>query len=241
MPATQLKILTYNLHHGEGLDKVIDLERIGRLIRESRADIVALQEIDRGCQRTGGVDQFAEYERLSGMRGVFGKSIDYQGGEYGLGVLSRFPARAVESVMLPRREGRERRQLFVTKVALSDADKLLFIDTHLDFDEQNDTDRMKSMDVLDDWLAAQPAETPMLLCGDFNSRPDTPVLERIRRHWSVAGGDAQQLTFPANAPVETIDYICLRPAERWNVVKYEVIEEPVASDHRPVLVEIELA
>ena len=82
-----VRALTYNIHHGEGTDGRLDLSRLAAIISSAAPDLVALQEVDLGTARAGGVDQLAELGRLTGMHPVFGKAMDYQGGAYGVGVL----------------------------------------------------------------------------------------------------------------------------------------------------------
>ena len=86
-----LRVLTYTLHHGEGVDGKLDLVRLARVITAARADVVALQEVDQKTTRTGGVDQAAELARLTGLHFAYGKAMDYQGGAYGQALLSRWP------------------------------------------------------------------------------------------------------------------------------------------------------
>src|SRR4051812_5905020 len=76
-PPPRIRVMTYNTHHGEGTDRKLDLPRIARIISDSKADLVALQEVDSMTKRTNGVDQTAEYAKLTGLHGVFGKAMDY--------------------------------------------------------------------------------------------------------------------------------------------------------------------
>ena len=79
----ELTVMSYNIHHGRGLDDVVDLERIAEVIVESGAEIVALQEVDVGVERSGKVDIAAELARLTGLEHyVFGKNLDLEGGHY---------------------------------------------------------------------------------------------------------------------------------------------------------------
>src|ERR1039457_3390022 len=91
-PATSktFRVMTYNIHHGEGLDGRVDLQRIADLIKREGADIVALQEVDKGVARTARRDLSGELSRLAGMTCVFSNNFHYQGGEYGNAVLTRF-------------------------------------------------------------------------------------------------------------------------------------------------------
>ena len=88
---TTLRILAYNIHHGAGNDEKLDLERIARLVHSLDPDLVALQEVDDRTERTGRVDQAAELGRLTGMAWAFGSFMDYEGGRYGMAVLSALP------------------------------------------------------------------------------------------------------------------------------------------------------
>ncbi|HRX87701.1 MAG TPA: endonuclease, partial [Phycisphaerae bacterium] len=69
-----IRVLTYNIHHGAGMDKQIDLPRIAKIIRDSGADLVALEEVDRNVPRTSHVDQPAVLGELTGMHAVFEKN-----------------------------------------------------------------------------------------------------------------------------------------------------------------------
>src|ERR1700730_14354602 len=90
IPGT-LRVLTYNIHHGEGTDGRFDLSRLAGVIKSVQPDVVALQEVDRGTARAAGVDELTELERLTDMHAEFGKAMDYAGGGYGVAVLSRWP------------------------------------------------------------------------------------------------------------------------------------------------------
>src|SRR5215510_13900586 len=79
---SEIRVLTYNIHHGEGTDGKVDLPRIANVIKSVSPDIIALQEVDQGTARAGGIDQPAELARLTGMEVVFGRNIDYQGGGF---------------------------------------------------------------------------------------------------------------------------------------------------------------
>ena len=94
----EIRVLTYNIHHGEGVDGKFDLPRIADVIKLASPDLVALQEVDQGTARASGVDQPAELARLTGMKVVFGRNIDFQGGGYGTAVLSRLPVKAQSRV-----------------------------------------------------------------------------------------------------------------------------------------------
>src|SRR5437773_925395 len=96
----EIRVVTYNIRHGEGMDHKIDLLRIAKVIVAAKPDIVALEEVDQGTKRTSGSDQPAEFARLTGMKVVFGRNIPYDGGGYGTAVLTKLPVRSSSSVKL---------------------------------------------------------------------------------------------------------------------------------------------
>ena len=75
----KLRVMTYNIHVGVGMDKQLDLERIADVIKQQHPDLVGLQEVDRGVTRTKGIDEIAELARLTGMQFAFAHNLDYQG------------------------------------------------------------------------------------------------------------------------------------------------------------------
>src|ERR1044072_7375031 len=114
----RLNVMSYNIHVGIGMDKKLDLARIAEVIKGSRADIIGLQEVDRGVERTGRVDEIRELARLTGMDYAFAHNLDYQGGQYGVAVLSRFPILAIDHMRFANRRERERRGFIRVEVAV---------------------------------------------------------------------------------------------------------------------------
>jgi endonuclease/exonuclease/phosphatase family metal-dependent hydrolase len=233
----RLRVLTYNIRHGEGVDNRIDLERIARVIRHAEPDLVALQEVDNKCQRSGGIDQTGELARLTKMYGAFGKQIPYEGGEYGQAILSRFPLLNVEVHWLPGEPERERRIAFAAIVDLGTR-KLLFASTHLH--HSNLVFREQQTNALGDLFEA--AEQPVILVGDFNAEPGSRVLKAMESRWVNATAEStERLTFPSQIPNRQIDYVFSQPRGKFVAGKTTVIGEAEASDHRPLLVEFSAA
>ncbi|MCA9160258.1 MAG: endonuclease/exonuclease/phosphatase family protein, partial [Planctomycetales bacterium] len=105
----RVTVLSYNIHHAEGVDGRLDLDRIAAVIRRSQADLVSLQEVDQCVTRSERVDQPRELAKRLGMHVVFGANIDLQGGEYGNAVLSRYPIKFNKNHLLPNVGGGEQR------------------------------------------------------------------------------------------------------------------------------------
>lgn len=228
-----LKVLTYNIHHANPPSKpgVIDVKAIAQVIKESGADLVALQEVDVRTRRSGvDLDQAAELEKLSGMQfHYFAKSIDYEGGDYGIAILSKFPILSGETLPLPL-EGGESRAMGVVTIEPVAGKKMLFANTHLDLRANN---RVLQVNFIKEYFSKQ--ALPVVLCGDFNATPESETIrsmgEMFKRS-STAGG----LTFPMNKPDREIDFVMFRPAASFSVKKHVVVPEEYASDHLPVMV-----
>ena len=232
-----LRVLSYNLHHGEGTDGVLELERIAQLIRRAAPDLVALQEVDRHAQRTGGVDQLAELARLTGMHGAFAKFMDFQGGEYGLALLSRAPIVSSERIELPPGE-HEPRAVLAAEIDAPGFGRLRFVSLHLDWLARDERRFDQARALLE---ALEEVDVPVVLAGDFNDTPDSRTMKLLTAGFTSAPKPAgAQATFPSSAPEREIDYVLYRPAERFTA-RSRVLEERVASDHRPLLAELSLA
>lgn len=242
----RITILSYNIHIGIGTDEKQDLGRVAKIIRSANPDLVSLQEVDRKARRTSGVDQAAELARLTRLRMVFGKAldqpgIDLDGGEYGVAILSRLPIRWYRIRALPFTRGYETRAVLETEMEWSAGaggpTPLRFYATH--FDNASADDRLASAKMLVE-LAGQNQTIPSILAGDLNAVPGSEPLNTLATSWEMAGAGRELPTFPATGPNRQIDYVLFRPAERWKVVETRVIDEPVASDHRPILAVLEL-
>jgi endonuclease/exonuclease/phosphatase family metal-dependent hydrolase len=224
--APRLRVLTYNIHHGEGTDRKFDLERLAKIIKATEPDLVALQEVDRKTRRASGIDQPTELGKLTGMHVRFGKAMDYSGGEYGEAILSRHEPAKTEVHALPYGPGREPRAAIAVTLAAHDGlPELVFIGTHLC--HQSTDDRVAQAKKIN---AAYPPDSKVvaILAGDLNARTGTPPMREFDRQWTD--------TMPKR---NKIDYVLVRPGDAWRVLEAKVIPEPVASDHDPVLVVLE--
>jgi endonuclease/exonuclease/phosphatase family metal-dependent hydrolase len=242
----EIRVVTYNIHHGEGTDRKFDLKRIANLLLAVEPHVVALQEVDQGTKRASGVDQPAELAKLTGMQVVFGRNIDFDGGGYGTAVLTKLPVRSHKKVKLksfyePTATNPEQRGVQVLELGEKDGPGLLFLNAHLDY-RPPDEERMASAKTINE-LIAKHGDLPAIIAGDLNATPESAPIEEFRKQWQVVGMQAEAkpssatpiLTFPAEKPDKWIDYVMVRPAEKWEVVEVRVLDEGVASDHRPLL------
>jgi endonuclease/exonuclease/phosphatase family metal-dependent hydrolase len=237
--ARTLRVMSYNVHVGTGMDKKLDLGRIAEVIRRERPDLVGLQEIDRGVERTGRVDQVAELSRLTGMRYAFAPNLSYQGGWYGVAILSRLPILSTEHARFLHRREAERRGYLRADVSVA-GHAVSFVTTHLDY--QHDDNRLYETEQL--LKALSNVAAPLVVAGDFNDEPAGRsyklMLSRFADAWAAGGGAAGDgLTYPADVPRKRIDYIFHAPMDRTRTRRAWVVES-LASDHRALVAEIEL-
>jgi endonuclease/exonuclease/phosphatase family metal-dependent hydrolase len=230
-----LRVLTYNIHHGQGIDGEFDLPRLARVIASVAPDLVGLQEVDQGTVRSGGVNQLTELGRLVGMDAVFGKTIEFQRGDYGVGVLSRLPIVRANTHPLPNSPSREPRVALTVEVDMGEGALLQFTTTHLD-QGRDPTNRIRQADYLNELLAGD-AGGPGILAGDMNSGPDTEVMQILGARWTDVVMD--QRTTELGRVQRRLDYVMARPVDRWRTIDSKVVDAQLASDHLPVLAVLE--
>ena len=231
-----LRVVSYNIKRGLGNDGVTDLARTARVIRELKPDFVGLQEVDENTRRSGGVDQAVELGRQLGMHHAFAPFMDYDGGRYGLAVLSRYPIANVTVVKLP--EGNEPRVALAAEVILPNGASVTFVNLHFDWVKE-DTFRLAQATALKKYLDG--LKTPYILLGDFNDMPESRTLGLFRQDAVEAKKPREDhFTFSATAPAMEIDFIFVAPQSRWEIGNVAVVDERVASDHRPVVANVKL-
>ena len=226
---TTLRIMSYNIKHGYGMDGRIDFERIAEVIRKQNPDVVTLQEVDKAVSRSGGVDIAQHLGQLLGMTHHFAKFMDYQGGEYGLAVLSKLPIVASHRHLLP--DGAEPRCALEVVINMGETDHLLsVVAVHNDWTDVGY--RIAQTEALDAALSA--TLHPVILAGDFNGLADDASLLLLEeRGWQIVdkGGAS---TFPSVVPDRQIDFFIHRGFEEVAVENW-VVDERIASDHRPIV------
>ena len=217
----QLTLLTYNVRNAKGLDNQTNYDQTAAVIRGSGAGIVALQELDSATTRSKGSVVLDSLASKTGMHAVYGAAIEFQGGRYGVGLLSKEKPLRHYTVPLPGRE--EARVLLVAEFA----NRVVFC-THLSLTAE---DRLASAAIIN--AEVQKFTNPVFLLGDLNATPEEGSIQELRKQWQQLS--TNEFTFPADAPDRCIDYIFVRGG-KFNVLSSSVIDEPLASDHRPVRV-----
>jgi endonuclease/exonuclease/phosphatase family metal-dependent hydrolase len=233
-----LRVMTFNIHVGVGLDKKLDLQRIADVIDGERADLVGLQEVDRGVRRTEGLDEIAELARMTNMHYAFGHNLDYQEGQYGVAILSKFPIQKTDHRKYENRREAERRGMLRVDVDFGGR-TISFATTHLDY--QRDEGRLFETEQLLRFLAD--VKEPLILVGDFNDEPGGGayklLLTKFADAWIGSRAKESGLSYPADRPAKRIDYIFYRSTDGVRAKKTWVVRTP-ASDHLPVMAELEL-
>ncbi len=238
-PATKpgtYRVVSYNSRHGMGMDNKVNLQRTGDVLQRLTPDIVALQEVDRKATRSGNIDQAEALGKHLGMHSTFGSFMDFQGGQYGMAILSRFPILRTKEIQLP--QGNEPRIALAAEIQLPDGTHMLVVNVHFDW-VRDDGFRWAQAEAVKRFLDTWP--TPYILLGDFNDVPASRTVRMLAEGLKEAAKPANDsFTFSSTKPEREIDYIYVGPAAKWEIGAVEVVREPVASDHRPVVAEMTL-
>jgi len=225
----QLKVVAHNIKHGRGMDNRVDLERIATVLKQTGADLIALQEVDKVCTRSGKIDIAQELGSALGMTNHFGAFMDFQGGEYGLAILSRFPV--IKSVRHQLPEGAEPRCALEVVVLPPNMVPMSFVSIHNDWTD--DAIRVKQVRAM--ITALEDSPRPVILAGDFNAKPGAASMKLVAdAGWQILKKDGGRLTYPSGTPSVEIDYVAVRGLEN-PLIEHRVIDERIASDHRPIM------
>ncbi len=222
--AQELRIMSYNVRNCVGMDGKRDYDRVANVITRAQPDVVAVQELDKNTRRNGHKDALQELAKRTDMRGVFAKAIDFQGGEYGVGILSKEQPLRVKRIPLPGRE--EARVLLVAEFK-----DYVFCSTHLSLRAE---DSMNSIAIIT--REAKNSKKPFFIAGDFNLEAQHPVMKRMMKDFTPLNR-AAQATYPADKPNKCIDFIFIYNSSAFQkplLKETTVMAEATASDHRPI-------
>jgi endonuclease/exonuclease/phosphatase family metal-dependent hydrolase len=225
-----LKLMTYNLRFGE----LATMQQIGEYIASESPDIIALQECDWATNRKraphqNGVKFVNELAYYTGMFGIYGKSINYAGGYYGIGILSKYPILKYERVLLPNDGRTEQRSMLVADIELPDGRIITYVNTHLEV--MTAEMRIEQAKFINEYLLG--CKNQIFLSGDMNAIPDSEEMEYLRKNWKDLTDKV--FTYHTAKPEMKIDYIYTRPAKNVELLNTEVKEGIRLSDHFPVI------
>lgn len=225
--AAAVTILSYNVRNCIGLDNVVNYQRVANAISKINPDIVAIQELDSNTTRSKHISVLNKLATFTGMVPTFHASINFQGGKYGIGILSKEKPLYIEGIALPGSE--EKRSALLVEMQ-----NYIFVCTHFSLTEK---DRVQSVTLINQ-LTAKRAK-PVLFAGDLNTDPDSPAINTLSKNWHFLS-DTTKHTIPADKPVDCIDYIMALKQKKYTfkVLNAVVGDEPIASDHLPVWVKV---
>lgn len=235
--AQTLKILTYNIHHGNppAQKGVIDLEAIAKVINEANVDAVGIQEVDINVTRSGLVNQAKKLAELTNMDFFFSKGINLEKGYYGTVILTKHKIIGKRRYDLPNPDPSETRSLAIVDIELPDGKSFSIANTHLDLKEANRLAQVDFINELGDLYTR-----PLILVGDLNAKPDSEAIKVLEKVFD-RNTKNNAPTFPNISPKEEIDYIMVNKNTKFKWVKYKVLSSAsTESDHLPLYAEIKL-
>ena len=225
-----LRLMSYNIRNTKGMDGIHNIQRIANVIINEAPDVVAVQELDSMTTRSGQKYVLGELADRTQMHAIYAPTISFQGGKYGIGILSRQKPMGIKTYPLPGRE--EARMLMVAEFK-----DYYFACTHLSLTEK---DRLASLDIIKS--STKKSHKPYFLAGDLNDQPESKFIQALQQDFQILT-NTKHATFPAPKPTETIDYIAAwkHNTNDFANLSARVLEEPIASDHRPLSVQLRMA
>lgn len=251
-PKTQtVKVLSFNIHHAADHTDDLDVARTAKVVTDSGAEVVGLQEVDNHWgSRSEFADQAVQLAAATGMKVVFGANLDNppvegqtENQQYGTAILSKYPIVASQNHQLTTIDYPDRptetRGLLTATVNVRGV-KLDVFNTH--FDHQRAEQR--ELEVTEVLQYAGDTDRPIVLTGDLNAGPEAPEIARLAKTFTDTAavlGQDDAYTYPVEAPTKRIDYVMARAGAGGSVkpTSTEVIDT-MASDHRPVLSTVEV-
>lgn len=238
-----LTVMSYNIYHGEQpyQEGESNLADVARIINEVQPDFVALQEVDEMTGRLASLNNGTPFSladslgKLTNMIGYFGKAIDYEGGGYGEGLLSKEPLES-KKVMLPIPKGGEKRAVLYIETQTASGQPIIFAGTHLC--HQHDENRIAQVQTINDYFSRK--EAPVMIAGDFNFTPDSDPYTKMQKQWmdaALENDGPPQPTISAENPNRRIDYLFLSNRSNWEVLDVYTIDVNY-SDHLPVVARV---
>ena len=249
-PHASIRVLVFNIHAGKDAAGAPNLQGVADLVRSTDADVVLLQEVDRGTARSGKEDQLQRLADLLNGGGktayttAFGKSLDFDGGEYGIAALVRGTIANPRTEPLPVQPPQERSggshepRAALLMRAETRLGPVNVLTTHIDASREEHYRLQESAHILDLTRSLIGVEG-MMAGGDFNAEPGSRTYQQLlfgglRDVW-LSCGSGDGLTYPSDKPVKRIDYLFL--PGNLSCTSAQVVDSRV-SDHRPLLVTV---
>lgn len=243
-----VKVATYNMHAGIGVDGNYDLDRIANTIRESGADIIGLQEVD---VHWGWRSQYDNEIKILANKlnmnyffaPIYNLDPPSEGSprrQYGVAILSEYPILNAENRKIARLSTQDSNPAPKSAPGFLEAqihvlgEKVPFYVTHLDYRSDPTVREMQ----VDDMLKIMPGHSNTILVGDMNATPDAdelnPLFQQYEDVWAMTHVDSGN-TFPSQSPNKRIDYVFTTPGME---VQSAQVFQSMASDHLPVTADV---
>ncbi|HHN8580313.1 endonuclease/exonuclease/phosphatase family protein [Providencia rettgeri] len=248
-----IKVATYNIGKNELVSDVSNLDGLNKAIAKIDADVIVLTEIDNKTARSKKVHQLEEIAKANKMDFAFGKALDFDGGEYGVGILSKYKIDKSKVVNLPSGDA-EQRVVLISQISKPGFDApIIVMGTHLDW-QKDPTIRIGQVrHILDASIGDTDtgfdniAASIKILAGDFNSTVNEQPIQEIRYMWNpVEFKGIDYRSWPAVNPAIDIDHIFTFKGQVWDVKNMEIpidskeFQWSSVSDHLPIIAELEL-
>ncbi|MGF1735193.1 endonuclease/exonuclease/phosphatase family protein [Photobacterium satsumensis] len=241
--APEIRIATFNM----AAARVSSLTEIAKAIKALDADIIAVQEVDVLTARSGNVNQPKKLAELTGLNIEFGRAIDFDGGQYGLAIASKYPFLNTEIIELPS-GNREQRIAFEANIDVPGFEAPITVyNTHLDTKEDPSM-RVDQVRSLND--TAIDTRGIKILMGDMNDVPQSITYQELSRYWNnLEDGSVDFRSWPASNPEIQVDYVMTGKAQKWKIkevavpqnnTKYADFNWPAVTDHLPIIVEMKM-
>ncbi|HEY3503145.1 MAG TPA: endonuclease/exonuclease/phosphatase family protein [Actinocatenispora sp.] len=230
-----LRLVTWNLHYAVNDDAAVDPAAIARVLSAQHADVIMLQEVNRGWPIGGGTDVAEWLSRELAMPYVWSPAAD---GQFGNVILSTLPLSDVDTGRLPYGDGPQRRSYAAATVELRSGRTLRVLTAHLQNQTDNHATRIAEIDAL---LGHWRRTTPAVIAGDFNSMPGWPEITRFTDAGLVSAqdttGHAGMLSSPTDRPKYRPDWVF-----GTDDVSFTDFAMPrtTASDHYPLAATVSL-
>lgn len=235
--AQKVRVMSYNIHHGANKQEVNTLKEIGLFIKTSGAELVGLQEVDSMCNRSGNEDQMKKLAEITGMHYTFVRHFAYDGGAYGLGILSKYPisnTRNDRITSISKNSEKKSLALLSAKVLLPGKKEIIFSTVHFALDQPTRiTQSSETIAYLNRGL-------PAILTGDLNAEPGQKEIGQLEEGYANIG-DASILTFPDEKAVKRIDYIFVSKDSLKKTISSAANNDIHHSDHLPLMAEVVLS
>jgi endonuclease/exonuclease/phosphatase family metal-dependent hydrolase len=236
-----LRIMTYNVHACVGMDGQLSPQRIARVISQTGASLVCLQELDVFRSRSGKQDQAHEIAKFLEMNFQFHPAWHIEEEKFGNAVLTRFPLNVVKAESLHHyKESRSRRSAIWAEIEFGCESRLQVISSHLSIYPREQL--RQAEELLRDWIEPAMQRGPVVLCGDLNARPNSRcyrVFASALRDVASFSEGPPKPTYFSPKPVSRLDHIFVSKdllATHSDVIESQLAR--IASDHLPLVANI---